>query len=312
MKKNYTKLFLALLTATTMSFAQQTVMMDIGDVFVDLQTGGNYNDMVDQPNGANTIADLINDTGASTGFGFTTHANFEWFNVVGAGSTDFPAGPMGDAAIFEINTTRDSFFGSDNVPTGGFTFSGLDDTKMYTFEVFASRMGVTDNRDTEYTVAGSNTVSGNLNTAGNDSNTVVIANVSPNAGVITFDVNKGAANDNGGGYYYLGGIKMDESAGTNSIEDDIIANGGLQVYPNPVSDILNINYILNDSTESTVLIYDITGRLIYNASNQLNQAGTYSYKWNRLDNNGQRVVSGVYFLNFKTNNNSVTKKLVLR
>lgn len=98
-----------LLLTTTISFAQQTVLFDFGGVFnTMLTTGENYNNMTEDLYqthvGDHSIVDLINDTGANTGFSYAITSNFQYFNE---GGTQIATG---DAAFFHVNATKDSFF----------------------------------------------------------------------------------------------------------------------------------------------------------------------------------------------------------
>jgi len=318
MKNNY-KLFIMLLLATTISFAQQTLLLDLGDEYVGKHAPGNWNNMTSgvygtQP-GDHAIADMVNDAGTNTGFSFAITGAFQYFGGYGNLVTDTPM--TGAAAAFPTEAVRDYFFTkSDEDANGEITFSNLDNAKFYYFEIFASRKSA-QNRETQYTITGTETQTIYLNPGGaggsadgNISNTVISVGIQPQGGNITIGVTNGP--NSASIYSYINCLKMVETTTTASLEDEVLANGGLQLYPNPVEDVLNINYTLTDSTESSILIYDITGRLIYNVTNALNQTGTYSYKWNRLDNSGKSVSAGMYLLSLKTNTKTVTKKLILK
>ncbi len=70
-----------------------------------------------------------------------------------------------------INATRDSMFGNTEVFSGlenifpRFKLTGLDANTTYSFTFYASRTGVGDNRETEYTVTGGNSGAGALDGA---------------------------------------------------------------------------------------------------------------------------------------------------
>ncbi len=311
MKKNYKTQILLFSLVSAMAFSQQTVLIDFGDAAFSAPSAS-YNTPTSPLVGVDVIA-LINDAGYPSGFTYEIIDKFHTLiNTVGTTS------PTGNAVIFDVAATRDNFFGNDIIfsgqiePTGAFTLTGLDDAKFYSFEVFASRMGVSDNREALYTLVGANTVSGSLDSANNETNTVLIYNVQPTGGVITFTVSKGTLNDNSTGFFYIGALKMLETTSTLAVNDFIIENGGLSLYPNPVENVLNINYILKSASKTFISIYDITGKLVYNAYNGLNQPGTYIFKWDRLDNNGSKSASGIYILEVKTETNTVSKKFILK
>ncbi|MBN4070843.1 T9SS type A sorting domain-containing protein, partial [Olleya sp. AH-315-F22] len=278
MKKNYLNQILLMCFVSTMAYSQQTVLIDFSDV-VAAAPAGSYNTAISSLVGVDVIA-LINDTGASSGFTYQITDKFHTLS-----NNQGTAAPTGDAAIFDVAATRDNFFANDVLfsgetePTGAFTITGLDDAKFYSFEVFASRLtGGGDNREALYTIVGANTVSGSLDPVDNTSNTVLINNVQSTGGVITFTVSKGTNNTNSTGFFYIGVLKMLETTTTLAINDFIIENGGLSLYPNPVENVLNIKYILKSTSKTSISIYDITGKLVYNANNGLNQPGTYNFK----------------------------------
>ncbi|WP_194428262.1 galactose-binding domain-containing protein, partial [Hyunsoonleella pacifica] len=201
---------------STFIHSQQTVLIDFGDVRVDYNPSSSYNTIV-YPGDTTTTISLVNDTGASTNFTYQTTDRFHSFTN-GSGTNS----PTGNATSFDNAALRDNFFGNDvvfsneNEPTGAFEISGLDNTKLYSFEVVASRTSVSDNREALYTIAGVNTVSGLLDASNNHTNTVLLTDVQPNAGSITITVSKGPNNTNSSGFYYIGAIKMVETTPLDS------------------------------------------------------------------------------------------------
>ncbi len=185
----------------------QTLFFDFGDV--GQQTPGNYNNVthLQAP-----ITNAIDNNGLATGITLTvTDAFWPGWNQSGITS------PTGDAAIFDGLATRDSLFGCTVTfdgylePTAGFTLSGLSTTPgvTYTFTFFASRLGVTDNRETAYTVAGANTGVAYLDASNNVANVAVVAGIQPDAGGrITVALSPGPNNNNASGFYYIGALKV--------------------------------------------------------------------------------------------------------
>jgi lysophospholipase L1-like esterase len=194
-------------------------------------TTGNWNNVT-----ASTLSqtgmtvNLINDQGANTGATLTVTDSFNLVNEAGTTSPN-PSLP------FPSSATRDSFFGNDVSfsgaiePTGGFEITGLDPAKFYSFKVFASRTGVSDNREALYTVVGASTLTGTLNASNNTSDAVNIYNIHPDStGKITFTAQKGPNNNNASGFYYLGAIKLISS--TTSYSDGAVTSELTLVYPN--------------------------------------------------------------------------------
>ncbi len=320
MKTNYTTI-LMLLLATTFSFAQQTVLLDLGDFnsdawFADVNTYNNVTDagvsgVYNAHAGSHGIADMINDAGTNTGFTFAITQDFQYFG----GNGNVTANPMtGAAASFDSNAVRDYFFTSENDgnPVAQISFSGLDDTKFYAFEIFASRKTNGSNRNSQYTIAGATTEVvtlrpdsfGGSDAEGNTSNTVIANAVQPSAGVITLTLEK--ASDNTSSWAYLNCLKMEETD-TATVENQALSTEGLDVYPNPVADVLNIDYKLNETGAVKLSITDITGRIIHTENTAENQVGTYSLKWNR-----NNVAAGIYFLQLQSGTSKISKKVVLK
>jgi len=79
-----------------------------------------------------------------------------------------------------------------------------------------------------------------------------------------------------------------------------------QNYPNPFNDATIINYNLPTSSDVTIEIYDILGRLVDSHGIENQPAGNHQYHW-QADN----VSSGVYFYKLEAGAVSETKKMVL-
>ena len=93
------------------------------------------------------------------------------------------------------------------------------------------------------------------------------------------------------------------SLGDNNVlnpSDFLIA----QNYPNPFNPSTTIEFILPKSGNVQILIHNILGQLIDSREQFLN-AGNYSISW---DANGS---AGVYFYTIKTDNESITNKMIL-
>jgi len=71
----------------------------------------------------------------------------------------------------------------------------------------------------------------------------------------------------------------------------------INVFPNPVSDVLKIN---GDIENSTVTIVNISGKVVYKKENASN----------RLDIPVSNFPNGMYLLKIESNNNSIVKKFI--
>ena len=58
-------------------------------------------------------------------------------------------------------------------------------------------------------------------------------------------------------------------------------------------------------------IFDIKGNLINSLLNGNIQSGNHSIEWNAIDENGMLVPAGIYFYSLQTNQQVLTRKMVL-
>lgn len=179
----------------------QTILIDFGAAST--TTPGNWNNITAAT--ANTTASLINNLGVSTGYTLTITSAFGNPGNTGTASPTVPA-----STIFPITATQDFFFCT---VTAVFTLTNLDVNKIYTFDVIASRVGISpvDNREGKYTAAGLTSGDASLDATNNTGNYVTISNIKPDAtGKITFTVLKGANNTNVSNYFYLNAMRITE------------------------------------------------------------------------------------------------------
>ena len=131
------------------------------------------------------------------------------FNDVNDNGTRF-------STLYPENATRDSLYGNTESFNGKanifpkFKLTGLDAATKYTFTFFASRMSVSDNRETEYTVTGATTETAVLNVAGNEEVAVTVSEMSPDtAGEISIALAPSVNNNNANHFTYLGVLQVD-------------------------------------------------------------------------------------------------------
>lgn len=183
----------------------ETWLFDFGPT---TQTTPNYNNIANP--GIETHTGLMNSEGQTTGISLSITVPFNAGSTNSNGTTT-PAIETG----FPSTATRDSFFGNVAVflgrtaPNSQLRVSGLDTSQRYDFTLFASRMGVTDNRQTEYKITGTNSITVYLNAAENSSETVAASNIQPAAdGSILIDLAPGPDNTNSNQFFYLGAMKI--------------------------------------------------------------------------------------------------------
>lgn len=85
----------------------------------------------------------------------------------------------------------------------------------------------------------------------------------------------------------------------------------LQNYPNPFNPTTKIAYSLPKSENVSLIVYDISGKVIAKLIDNFQNAGTYSVTWNGKNTNGENVSSGVYFYEIKAGEFKATKKMLL-
>lgn len=81
----------------------------------------------------------------------------------------------------------------------------------------------------------------------------------------------------------------------------------LEVNPNPLTTSTNIYYTRPAHAKTIIEVYDISGKLIKTFSDNQHNRKT----WNRTDNNGNKVNAGVYYILLKTENKTLSKKIII-
>jgi hypothetical protein len=120
------------------------------------------------------------------------------------------------SSLYPSNATRDSLYGNTEAFNGltsvfpKFKLAGLDATTTYQLTFYASRTGVSDVRETGYTVEGATSDFVALDAANNVEGTVTVYDMKPTAaGEITISIAPTEANNNGNHFTYLGVLRVD-------------------------------------------------------------------------------------------------------
>ena len=79
-----------------------------------------------------------------------------------------------------------------------------------------------------------------------------------------------------------------------------------QNYPNPFNPATTIHYSIPDAGHVSLIVYDMLGRKVETLIDETKNAGTYSTLFN-----ASRLSSGTYFYRLTTDNNSMTRKMIL-
>ena len=84
-----------------------------------------------------------------------------------------------------------------------------------------------------------------------------------------------------------------------------------QNFPNPFNPTTLISFTIMEDQEVELNIFDIKGNLINSLLNGNIQSGNHSIEWNAIDENGMLVPAGIYFYSLQTNQQVLTRKMVL-
>lgn len=82
--------------------------------------------------------------------------------------------------------------------------------------------------------------------------------------------------------------------------------------PNPFARAVIIRYSLAREQAASLLVCDLSGRLVRTLVKSVRQPGAYTLHWNGRDNLGRTVPNGVYFCRFEAGDYRQTFKLLLQ
>jgi len=187
------RLPLAALFVFAASAQAQSFLFDFGNPATTADPLNFWNNVTDAIGLSDTgqLLDLVTTTNTVSTIDLFMVARFNGLN--GNGTTT--------SSVYPATATGDSFFG--NTETFGigpnifpvFRLASLDPSKTYDFTFYASRTGVTDIRETLYTVTGQSVSTTTLNVANNQNDVATIFSVSPSAtGEINIALTPGPAN----------------------------------------------------------------------------------------------------------------------
>jgi len=97
-----------------------------------------------------------------------------------------------------------------------------------------------------------------------------------------------------------------------SVDDELVPEPMMiTIYPNPFTDMVTIDYLLNRNAKVGTNIYNLKGQKVFGIP-EMNQAkGKNSLTWNANDHYGRPLPSGIYFLSVTADKKSYTRKLTL-
>lgn len=168
MKKTLMFLLIIWFNITLAQEPGQTFLVDFGtnditngNITISPDTNGNYwNNAINATTSAPTLS-LVNQIGTSTSYSLNILSAMSTNGILNGGLLT-PNTTLGDLAV--ATATQDYFFTANS---GSFIISGLNPLYGYKFSMFGSRNSV-QTRITEYIFNGANTISGTLQTSGNN------------------------------------------------------------------------------------------------------------------------------------------------
>jgi hypothetical protein len=83
-------------------------------------------------------------------------------------------------------------------------------------------------------------------------------------------------------------------------------------WPNPASDVVNLDLYVRESAAVDVQVYDLNGRCVFQRALGLHASGNSRFTWNLRDARGQRVPQGTYVLSMSAGGVSRAARLVVR
>ena len=97
----------------------------------------------------------------------------------------------------------------------------------------------------------------------------------------------------------------DENENINSVTK-IVA-----ICPNPFNPSTEIRLILAENSMTELTIYNIKGQLVKKLLSENIEAGEHKISWNGINDQGQSVSTGMYYLKLKTKTTQITTKMLL-
>ena len=83
------------------------------------------------------------------------------------------------------------------------------------------------------------------------------------------------------------------------------------VYPNPTEGSISLQYQVQQAGNVIIELRDINGKLIKTLSQKQQAIGNYTITWNRADDNGNYINSGVYLCRIIICNTDISKKIII-
>jgi PKD repeat protein len=96
-------------------------------------------------------------------------------------------------------------------------------------------------------------------------------------------------------------------SGNVGIDELTAGNESFKLYPNPTSNSAQVEFSLTESQDVTIMVTDLSGRLVYNQLFAARNTGV-----NNIELPLENLTDGMYMVTIRTNNTSVSQRLVVR
>jgi hypothetical protein len=122
-----------------------------------------------------------------------------------------------------------------------------------------------------------------------------------------FDFTSNAGSDG----FQVAEIELTETISTvKSTQDVTFKEDMVTVSPNPFRDKITIDYNLSEDTHVNMVVYDLSGRVVKQLTNENQVEGYHQIVWDALNSDGNNLRNGIYILKTETNNGSVINKII--
>jgi len=89
------------------------------------------------------------------------------------------------------------------------------------------------------------------------------------------------------------------------------AEDGVFNYPNPFNPETVISFSLSAAGQVNLSVYDVQGKLVAKLADGKMEAGRHRVRWDGTNSLGEKVTSGIYFYRLSTEDETVTRKMIL-
>ena len=93
--------------------------------------------------------------------------------------------------------------------------------------------------------------------------------------------------------------------------EDYVLRAGIASYPNPFNSQVMIRYIVDSAENGTISIYNVLGQQIYVRKLERQEQGVHEFNWNSLNQAGNPVPTGLYFVRVQVGGTILTHKVLL-